>query len=47
VTPKAQGGTDDLVNLQPLCKQCHDAKTKREHGMGRSGRVGGLKSGAR
>jgi len=47
IQPKAQGGTDDLANLQPLCRSCHDAKTKREHGMGRSQGVGGAKSGAR
>ena len=27
ITPKAQGGTDALSNLQCLCKQCHMTKT--------------------
>lgn len=27
---KAQGGTDDLDNLQSLCKSCHAKKTQRE-----------------
>lgn len=30
VTPKAQGGTDDLENLQAICRPCHLAKTARE-----------------
>lgn len=32
VIPKAQGGTDDLANLQPLCHVCHSRKTARETG---------------
>lgn len=36
IVPKAWGGTDDLENLQPLCKQCHDEKTARE-ARGRTG----------
>lgn len=30
VTPKFKGGTDDDDNLQSICKDCHDAKTKAE-----------------
>lgn len=32
ITPKANGGTDDDANLQPLCVACHDAKTIAEKG---------------
>jgi HNH endonuclease len=28
--PKYNGGTDDLDNLQTICKPCHEAKTARE-----------------
>lgn len=31
ITPKAKGGTDDDANLQAICRQCHKAKTAREH----------------
>lgn len=37
--PLEQGGSNDRSNLQPLCKDCHKAKTAREararsgHGM--------------
>jgi len=30
IVPKAQGGTDDDENYQPLCKPCSDAKTAAE-----------------
>jgi 5-methylcytosine-specific restriction protein A len=30
VIPKAAGGTDDLANLQALCRECHDEKSRRE-----------------
>ena len=30
IVPKSQGGSDDLDNLQSLCKKCHDKKTYRE-----------------
>ena len=32
VVPKAQGGTDDLENLQSICQECHDIKTQAEKG---------------
>lgn len=32
ITPKARGGNDDEANLQPLCAECHDAKTRAENG---------------
>ena len=30
ITPKAQGGTDDMSNLQSLCNECHAVKTASE-----------------
>ena len=30
IVPLEDGGTDSLDNLRPLCKQHHEAKTKRE-----------------
>jgi 5-methylcytosine-specific restriction protein A len=30
IKPKAQGGTDDLENLQAVCGPCHHAKTQAE-----------------
>lgn len=35
VVPKAEGGTDDLANLQAICPACHAAKTGREAARGR------------
>ena len=32
IVPKAQGGTDDPDNLQPLCHSCHSRKTATEDG---------------
>ncbi|MDE0658047.1 MAG: HNH endonuclease [Gammaproteobacteria bacterium] len=31
VVPLKDGGTDDLSNLQTLCKPCHAAKTRAEN----------------
>ena len=31
ILPKAQGGTDRLDNLQPLCRACHDDKTRADN----------------
>jgi 5-methylcytosine-specific restriction protein A len=33
VTPRANGGSDDERNLQPLCSFHHKQKTARERGM--------------
>jgi len=30
ITPKAEGGTDALENLQAICTPCHEAKSKAE-----------------
>lgn len=30
IKPAAEGGTDDMSNLQWLCKRCSDRKTARE-----------------
>lgn len=30
IVPLAQGGSDSILNLQWLCKPCHDAKTAEE-----------------
>jgi len=30
ITPKAQGGTDDMDNLQSICVECHTTKTQLE-----------------
>lgn len=32
--PKAQGGSDDQVNLQSICEQCHRTKTASESRKG-------------
>jgi 5-methylcytosine-specific restriction protein A len=32
IKPRSKGGTDDLNNLQALCKPCHDAKTITDNG---------------
>ena len=34
ITPKAKGGSDDLNNLQCICKPCHKAKTARHDSKG-------------
>lgn len=30
IKPKTDGGTDDMKNLQAICKACHAEKTQRE-----------------
>ena len=30
IIPREQGGSNDESNLQPLCRPCHDEKTKAE-----------------
>ena len=37
IKPKTQGGTDDLSNLQCICKPCHQSKTGTETTTGRAG----------
>lgn len=39
ITPKSQGGTDDLENLQTICGDCHKAKTLKESSQRRVGGV--------
>lgn len=34
IVNKAEGGSDDLSNLQSLCKPCHDIKTLEESKRG-------------
>ena len=34
IIEKADGGTDDLGNLQSICKLCHTAKTNRKRMAG-------------
>jgi 5-methylcytosine-specific restriction protein A len=36
IVPRAEGGTDDLDNLQGVCAVCSDAKTKQEAARGRA-----------
>ncbi|MDF3606318.1 HNH endonuclease signature motif containing protein [Paracoccus sp. DMF-8] len=40
ITPKAQGGTDDLGNLQAICRDCHRDKTASDEGWKRPRQVG-------
>lgn len=37
IIPKAEGGTDDLENLQVICKPCHVRKTATESARGGGG----------
>jgi 5-methylcytosine-specific restriction protein A len=32
ITPKAKGGTDDIGNLQAICRPCHTDKSTAETG---------------
>jgi 5-methylcytosine-specific restriction protein A len=32
IIPRSKHGTDDLSNLQALCKPCHDDKTIKDNG---------------
>jgi 5-methylcytosine-specific restriction protein A len=32
IVPVAKGGTDDVLNLQPLCRACHETKTLADVG---------------
>lgn len=34
IVNKAQGGTDDMDNLQSLCQTCHQRKSQRESKQG-------------
>ncbi len=34
IIPLAEGGTNDEINLQVLCKPCHFEKTQIEHEQG-------------
>ena len=38
IVPISDGGTDDLANLQTLCRACHMAKTDREKGTSWQGK---------
>ena len=31
--PKRKGGTDDLWNLQPMCRHCNRSKRERQSGL--------------
>lgn len=42
IIPKSQGGTDDLDNLQLLCRKHHRTKTAAESQGGRSGSLAAL-----
>lgn len=44
ILPLAEGGTDALDNIQPLCLSCSDLKTRAEARRGYSLPPGGLKS---
>ena len=40
VIPLHKGGTYDLSNLQPLCANCHEAKTAKDRGYRPKHRIG-------
>ena len=33
IIPKRKGGTDDIWNLQPMCKHCNSSKRERQSGF--------------
>ena len=39
IKPKAHGGTDELSNLQSICKDCHDIKTAEDEGRSLKPRI--------
>jgi 5-methylcytosine-specific restriction enzyme A len=40
IEPKAKGGTDDLANLQSICRSCHLDKTMTDAGHRRKLAIG-------
>ena len=44
IIPLARGGTNDLANLQPLCKSCHSRKTMRESVSGKLATAAGAEA---
>lgn len=40
IVPKAQGGSDEMSNLQALCRQCHEVKSLLEQGKQPRVRIG-------
>ena len=40
IRPLAKGGTDISTNLQGLCKECHDIKTRKEFGIKEVRKIG-------
>jgi 5-methylcytosine-specific restriction protein A len=40
IKPKAKGGTDDLANLQGICRACHLNKSLTDQGYRRKRAIG-------
>ena len=40
IVPKAQGGSDELDNLQAINRECHQRKTQVENGAKPKARIG-------
>lgn len=40
IVPLSQGGSDDESNVQCLCADCHDAKTRRDFGQRKRQTIG-------
>lgn len=40
IVPLCKGGTDALDNLQGLCKECHEEKTRQDLGQVQRPRIG-------